>query len=279
MKFPAFRAVHYLLTLGVLALLAGCSKEPDPIQSANEFFADISKGKIDEAYNSAAFAFKASSTPKTFEATARDLGLTAKTVSCTWKETTIHDNEAKLTGAVVSANGANIPVSVTFIQERGLWRLFALHTPKDHGSPAFGATNVFTTVGKGISFNTAATRELPPESVIQRLVEDSLVQFNDAIQRRTFADFYNNISYSWQQQLTLHRLERAFQPFIDKQVNLGPLRGAIPIFDTPPAIDSDGLLVVIGHYPPMPHIVTFSLRYTYELPKWKLLGIDVGMKQ
>lgn len=279
MKHPPFRLI-LPIAMCCLGLLAGCSKpSATPVQTANTFFANIGQGKIEDAYDSAAFAFKAALTPKAFEAIARDLGLTAKTVSCTWKEPAVHGDEAKLTGTVTGADGAQIPVTVTFIRERGLWRLFALRTPKDHGNAFSPANNCFTTVGKGISFNNAATRELPPESVIRRLVEDSLVQFNDAIQRRTFADFYNNISYSWQQQLTLHRLERAFQPFIDKQVNLGPLRGAIPVFDIAPVIDSDGLLIVIGHYPPQPHTVTFSLRYTYELPKWKLLGIDVGMKQ
>ena len=108
--------------------------------------------------------------------------------------------------------------------------------------------------------------------------------FNDAVQRRSFAQFYNNVSYSWQQQLTLHQLQRAFQPFIDKKVNLGALRTLQPVFDSPPSVDADGILMVMGHYPPQPYVgkegtfkVYFTLRYTYELPKWKLLGIDVQL--
>ena len=87
--------------------------------------------------------------------------------------------------------------------------------------------------------------------------------------------------------MTLKQLQHAFQPFIDKKVNLGALRTLAPIFDTPPVIDPEGLLIVLGHYPSQPYTgegnpsgsfkVYFSLRYTYELPKWKLLGIDVQL--
>ena len=275
-----------LLSLCTSLLLSGCgNKCPDPVQTANAFFVGIGQGRIQEVYDSTAFGFQASLSRRTFEAISKSLGLTEKTLVCNWKPPVIENREVKLEGTVASGDGTKVPVSVRVIQEQGRWRVFSLHTANDAAMRELD--NRFSMVGKGVSFTDAANRAVPPERLIRQLVEDDLVMFNDAIQRHSFAEFYNNVSYSWQQQLTLKQLQRAFQPFIDKKVNLGALRTLTAIFDTPPVINADGYLIVQGHYPTQPYTgegnptgkfkIYFTVRYTYELPKWKVLGIDVQL--
>jgi hypothetical protein len=103
--------------------------------------------------------------------------------------------------------------------------------------------------------------------------------FNNAIQQKSFGEFYGSVSSKWRSTLTEGQLQRAFQPFVDQGVNMGGAVKTDPIFDPPPQITTEGLLLVTGHYPSKPYQVVFSLKYIYELPNWKLFGIDVNLRK
>jgi hypothetical protein len=116
----------------------------------------------------------------------------------------------------------------------------------------------------------------PPDKELKALVFDSLFAFNKAVQEKSFARFYEErLSPQFQKQFPLEKFTAAFQPFIDKGYDISNIAKSDPIFDTPPAIDSDGLLVVKGHYPTKPNKVTFKLTYAYEASAWKIMGINV----
>lgn len=276
MRCKAFFPLWVFLLL-FSELVGGCSRQQSPINAANAFFVSVSRGDFQQAYDSTAFAFQAGQSLQSFQATVQDVGFVGGAAATHWTQTQVTGDEAKLGGTVKGVD-ASIAVQITLIRERGQWRLFALHIPTT-GKPGDAplAQNRFTLVGKGASFSNAVNRPPPSDEVSRQLVEDTLVMFNDAVQRRSFVEFYSGVSYSWQRQLTLHQLQTAFQPFIDAEANLGPLRSLTAVFDEAPHINSDGVLVLNGHYPPHPYTVYFALRYIYELPHWKLFGIDVRL--
>ena len=265
-----------LFLLILLLAFAGCSsRTKDPVQAASDFFVSIGSGNTKEAYDSTAFAFQAGQTYLTFDAMVKDLGLT-KALKINWSQQDRGEKEVKLKGEVLTASVKTVPVSVKLICERGEWRIFALSTPRQQ-DPTMETH--FSLVGKGSAFNSVDNHELPNPATLQKLVEKSLAMFNAAIQERSFENFYKEVSVAWQQQLTPKRLQTAFQPFIDSQVNLGSLRGLTPVFDTPPQVNSDGLLILEGHYPTNPYQIYFALRFASEFPHWKLFGLDVQLRQ
>ena len=242
---------------------------------ANEFLTQIGSDKVQEAYDSTAFAFQAGQTFRSFQASVKDLGLT-QTSQVRWKQPESKDKEVDLAGDVVVGTGKTLPVTLKLIEERGQWRVFGLVTPKPDDP---SRKTQFSLVGKGAAFNAADNHEVPAPAVLQRLVEESLIQFNEAIQKKNFEDFYNYVSLAWQGQLTPKRLQSAFQPFIDNAVNVGSVRSLIPTFDSPPEVNSEGLLILSGHYQSNPYKIYFDLRFTYEFPHWKLFGVDVQLRQ
>ena len=122
----------------------------------------------------------------------------------------------------------------------------------------------------------AETSKLPQDKELKTLVFDSLFAFNKAVQAKNFAQFHQEqLSSQFQKQVPLDKFTAAFQVFIDKGYDISNIAKSEPIFDVPPAIDSDGLLVLKGHYPTQPNRVTFDLTYIYESPAWKLLGLNV----
>ena len=120
------------------------------------------------------------------------------------------------------------------------------------------------------------TPKLPPDKELKALAFDSLFAFNKAVQEKSFAQFHQErLSPQFRKQFPLEKFTAAFQVFIDKGYDISNIAKSEPVFDVPPAIDSDGLLVLKGHYPTRPNKVTFKLTYIYESSAWKLLGINV----
>jgi len=122
----------------------------------------------------------------------------------------------------------------------------------------------------------AQTPKLPPEKELRSLVFDSLFAFNQAVLKKDFTQFHQErLAAPFRKQFSLEKFAAAFQVFIDKGYDISNIAKSEPVFDSPPAFDSDGLLVLKGHYPTRPNKVTFKLTYTQEGSAWKLMGINV----
>lgn len=266
-----------LLVLFLCLGMAACNPShhlPPARQAADEFFLKIGENRLQEAYDDTAFSFQAQSSFKSFQAIAKELGLTAGTVSCNWAKEEPKGDDIKVTGEVMTASGTTVAISVTFIQERGEWRVFSLLTPNQRGTKE---EDRFSLLGKGDAFTRSVNQEMPDEQRIQEIVKRSLTLFGNAVKMRDFHDFYNKVSLTWQKQLTEKQLQSAFQPFIDAKVDIN-IKDLTPVFDTPPEINSEGLLILVGRYDTKPYATVFRLRLTYEFPQWKLYGLEVQLK-
>lgn len=267
------------LPLAALLLTAGCKRsgKGDPVAEADKFFALVRQGHAAEAYNSAAFGFQAQQSLPNFQATMHDLGV-ANFLSCNWTRVVRRDekNEVKLDGEIATRDGSKLKFEATLARDRGRWRMFALRT---HGAEALPTENPFTLVGRGAAFQDVANRPVPPVDDVRVLVRATILDFNEAIQKKSFDDFFNRISLSWQKQVSPKRLMRAFEPFVENKINLTEfgIQQSAPQFSSPPTVNGEGLLVVNGIFPTNPYRVAFSFRYMYEVPHWKLFGIDVNL--
>ena len=120
------------------------------------------------------------------------------------------------------------------------------------------------------------TPKMPKDKELKALVLDSLVAFNKAVQEKNFARFHQErLSTEMQKQYPLEKFTENFQVFIDKGYDISNIAEADPVFDTPPAVDSDGVLLLQGYYPTKPNKVTFRLKFINESSAWKIIGINV----
>jgi hypothetical protein len=258
--------------------LSGCGQPADPVAAARKFFALIAQDKTREAYESSAFAFQAQQSLKAFEATVREQEL-ARFASATWEATQTDARTAKLRGEIEGdgPDARKRALVVTLNHEGGAWRTFSIRTPRDIRTGI--AANLFGSVGKTAGFVEGVDRPVPDEKTARALVLEALLLFNDALQKKSFEDFYPEVSKAWQKQLTIGQLNRAFKPFIDHEVNLAGIEKIEPVFESPPTVTTDGLLVLTGYYPTERYRVIFTVRFIYELPRWKLFGIDVTLRK
>jgi len=124
------------------------------------------------------------------------------------------------------------------------------------------------------AFERAGSLRRPTEH--SALTLKTLLAFNEAVQEKSFAGFYREqTSSKFRKEYSLEKFSTAFQVFIEKDYDISNIAKAEPVFDTPPAVDRDGVLVLKGHYATRPNKVTFLLRYAREGSGWKILGINV----
>ena len=244
--------------------------------AADAFFRDAGSGRLKEAYESASFSFQAQQTQKFFEQSAKEMGV-LEFVSASWEQPEMDRNSAKIRGEITTKSGRKVPVVVTLTEESGNWRVYSIKSPRSLETGS--SVNLFGTIGRTTAFTSNIDRPLPDEAALKKLTLESLLMFNDAVKQKSFAEFYEKVSRTWQQQLTLGQLQRAFQPFIDKEVDISGINGVDVVFDPPPQVSTDGLLVITGTYPTTPYRVAFSLKFLYELPTWKLFGIDINLQK
>jgi hypothetical protein len=297
------RSAFLSVVAAVAALfIGGCGKQKTPQDAAREFFDLIKAGQVNAAYESATFAFKAQQSPTFFDAALKETGLDAIT-SATFDAPEMKEEgrTAKVKGTFETKGRGPVVMNVTLTQESGDWRIFALTTPKTAANG--GAQNRFSIVGRAPDFVEPVKRQpAPDQQTVRALIRDSMLRFNEAVKQKDFTEFFEKTSLAWQDQLvtgevsanpgTLRRvltekqkeigagrLQHAFQPFIDKEVNMDNIADKGPVLDGPPLVSTDGLLLVSGHYETEPYKTFFALKYQYELPKWKLFGIDVTLRK
>ena len=120
--------------------------------------------------------------------------------------------------------------------------------------------------------------DIPEEKELKSMSQSSLLSFNQSVLKKDFSGFYDEIAALWQEQTTPEKLQTLFKDFIDKEIDLSPIKKLEPVLSSPAAIDSDGVLVVKGYYPTTPARTIFQLKYLEEKGDWKLVGIKVDTK-
>ena len=120
-----------------------------------------------------------------------------------------------------------------------------------------------------------AAPEIPEQSVLAEIIEETMLEFAIAVKAEDFTVFYRRISKFWQDQVTKEELLNEFQSFIDKKIDLTALEGKKPDIDKKPILDKKGWLILQGKYEAFPILVEFNLEYVHEDMVWKLVGINV----
>ncbi len=224
-------------------------------QAADRFFQLVAEGKVAEAYQSSASALRAQQDLDTFTAGVKRLGLT-ECASTSWPSRHVVNNVATLEGSMTTRQGGTVPLKVVLTREGDAWRVTSVTGPAG--------------VGAG-----GVKRPVPPEDRLRGLTTATLLDFNKALGAKDFTAFHGKSSRQLRQQIAPARFLKEFQQFLDKKIDLAGIKDVQPVFEPAPFVDDEGVLTLSGFYPTQPVRVQFRLRYVYEDPDWKLLGINV----
>ncbi len=126
----------------------------------------------------------------------------------------------------------------------------------------------------------ASAAEVPEEADIKSMTESSLRSFGKAVKKQDFSGFYEDIASIWQKQTTAEKLQASFKEFLGKGIDLpSVVKEMEPVFNHAAEIGANDVLIIKGYYPTKPNRVVFQLKYLEEEGDWKLVGIDVDLKE
>jgi hypothetical protein len=260
MKKGCLIAFGAALGLVVVVLLFVFWLTRGAVSSADTFLTLIGQDKIEAAYQSSSATLRAQQSQESFAQSVQGLGLTDY-ASVFWSNREVKNDRAHLEGSVKTRAGGKIPLTMELVKENGGWKVIYLSAPRS-----------------GVAAEQSS-KPLPPDEKSKALVLETLLAFNQAVAEKSFAGFYEQISRTWQEQIDSEKLQEIFADFIDKQIDISSIKDVEPILTEPPQIDSNGILVLQGYYPTHPVKVNFRLKYLYEHPAWKLLGIKVNVNE
>ena len=249
-----------LIIIIIIIILLAFALTRGAVKSGEDFLGLIGSGKIAAAYESASPTLKSRESLESFTQSVKDLGLT-DFASASWSSREKKNDRAHLEGSVKTRSGGTIPLNLDLVKESGTWKVNYLSAPQS-----------------GVAVEQGG-KQLPTDEKSKTLILDSLLDFNKAVQNKSFDGFHTKISRAWQEQITPDKLKEVFQQFIDKKLDISSIKTVEPILSEPPQINSDGLLVLQGYYPTHPSKVNFQLKYIYEHPAWKLFGINVNVNE
>jgi len=174
-----------------------------------------------------------------------------------------------LKGTITLADGSKLPLEIDLIKEGGEWKIWSIYVPE---GGLVDKEVVYDEYQEELPTLDMVMHELPSESEIDMLVQNSIMVFAESINQKDLTIFYNTVSQFRQKQTTPQELQQAFQSFIDNQKDFSSLFGVKPEYSALPEIDGDGLLVIKGWMPFEETAVIFQTKYYNENGEWKLLG-------
>ena len=118
--------------------------------------------------------------------------------------------------------------------------------------------------------------DAPEKSEIKKMTDETMTSFGEALKKKDFTDFYENVADVWKKQITAEKLLATFESMTGPDFDiLGIVKELKPTFDPEAEVSSDGVLIIKGYYPTKPNHVAFQLKYIEEEEDWKLVGINV----
>ena len=293
-------AIARIIALIFAIALAGCGDPPmSPTQVSDKFFAQCEERKFAEAYEGATVAFRIEKSLKYFEARVRDLGFD-RVKKFEWQEPQIKGDVAQRWGKITLPTGEEMTVIVTMHRDGRSWRVHEVVGVEPTGrDDVFAVRSRMSDTQDSIRFTEPVTMEVPTERLIRKMIERSLLDFNDALQAKDFTDFFATVSRRWKtrnmdqkqidedignskNRITIPMLNTAFKNFIDAGVDLSGITKGEMTLKEPARINSDGVLLAEGEFsaaPPTPLRTIFKMEYYFEGGRWKLFGISVDMKK
>ena len=143
-----------------------------------------------------------------------------------------------------------------------------------------GSTTSTTTSDKsGDSSKTTSSGEIPSNSELNAMVQKTLKEFTEAVDREDFTDFRESTSSAFQGLYTAENLKTAFATFVTQKDKFVPIMRTIssetPSYSPAPT-NTDGELVANGTVKGK-QLVTFELSYVKEDGDWKVQKIRVKL--
>lgn len=239
--------------------------------TANEFFGAVKQQDMTKARTYLSEEFKASTDEDALkEFLSKSALLNFKEAN--WAESSINGGRGELNGTITTETGGNIPIKLLFIKENEEWKIYAMQKPTAGLQPSESAEP------SASATSAASPAAIPGKAEQIALSKQSMHDFALSLKNKNMEHFRSTVSKMWQSQFTTEKLNEGYASVIKADLDLTVLDSLQPVLDGDATINEDGVLVIKGHYPTKPSVVSFECKYIYEGISWKLIGFFLDIK-
>ena len=270
----------------------------DMTKAADRFFDEIKAKQYDGAYAMLSKEFRRDVSKKNLITFLHKTGLDGYK-SSSWGNRSFEGKKGKVEGVIDTESGRSIPLLIQFVKGENGWKIYSISKPKsgtkrepEQKKPEVSEAAMQKPSEKTVEPKTEeaivkAVEERPRKQDVPKVPNDADVIklekstthiFASAIKEKNMKSMYENISKIWRQQTSVEELNKTFAPFIDANLDLTILDIVNPIIDFKPGIDSNGVMLIKGHYALDDAFVYFDYEYIMENGVWKLIGLNVNIK-
>jgi len=266
----------------IISVLASCTggffswvalDTNDSATKADEFLFALQSRETVEAYHTHTTAhFRAVQDSVEFEKTMDLLGLPLTYKIDAWRDRRLErENISKIRGTLIDLGGQDVKFTVDMVKEKDDWKVNAFQDDDRMG------------VGPGAWF-----KQIPLREDLYVLTAESVKRFREAIEEKSFLDFYDYMSNSFKIGISLERLEQGYIPYMALDLDMTGVENLEPVYLELPNLQSFAIgideqvefeikdvMVLRGYYPLRPKPIPFIFRYVYEHPEWKLFQFQV----
>ncbi len=257
-----------LIVLVVALVLFATSGMTD---TAEEFFADVSKGDYDKAYTMLSEDFKRSVSKEQLKSFMDSNGL-SDYKSASWGNRSFEGKRGVLEGSIETRSGSAVALKIDFVKtENGDWKIYHISKP---------AAGVSTESDKS-SKESAKKADLvtPSKDEIKKMVKKTIHDFAVSINEKSMKPLYETMSSAFKEQYALEKFNGIYKKFFEMNNDFTLLDKMEPTIESPIERNDDGTIVVNGYYPTKPSRFIFKLRYIRESGEWKPIGIYTTLKE
>lgn len=136
---------------------------------------------------------------------------------------------------------------------------------------------VAVVTGMAASEAVAQSQPLPTPLVEEVMVKTTLLTLNDANLTGNYEVMYAKMAKAFREKFGSDTLEQAFKAFAGRHIDV---IAATPLVATHEArIDSNGALMLRGYFDTTPSRLNYALDYAISEGEWKLVAINVKVKE
>lgn len=232
------------------------------VDTADHFFETVKTGNVLGARTFLSAGFNRNNTEAGLRAILERSGLD-RVMNVSWQSRSVENGRGKLEGELRTTNGDHFPLELLLVKEGDAWKIETIHkTLAGADDPALGRPD------GGIPTNAQQVA----------MVRAAMHDFAVSVSEKSMAHFRGTVSNLWQSQADVSKLDDAFRNVLDSDVDFRIFDRLTPEFDSQPAVDDNGVLVIQGHYATMPKQLLFVQKYVREGVEWKLVGFHVNSR-
>jgi hypothetical protein len=123
----------------------------------------------------------------------------------------------------------------------------------------------------------AQSQPLPTPLVEEVMVKTTLLTLNDANLTGNYDVMHAKMAKAFREKFGSDTLEQAFRTFAGKHIDI--IAATPPVTTQEARIDRNGALMLRGYFDTTPSRLNYALDYAISEGEWKLIAIDVKVKE